>query len=53
MHSEKKLLECQIREQRSKVLNAEANLLIAQEKLETNKMILRNLKAQLRALPES
>ena len=53
MHSEKKLLECQIREQQSKVLNAEADLLSAKEKLEIRKMILRNLKAKLRALPES
>ena len=53
MYSEKKILECQIREQQSKVLNAEADLLSAKEKLEIRKMILRNLKAKLRALPES
>ena len=53
MHSEKKLLESQIREQQSKVFNCEANLLNAKERLETNKMILRNLKAQFRALPKS
>ena len=53
MYSEKKLLEYQIRKQRSKVLNAEANLLNAEIQVKHNKLKLWEIEGKLETLLET
>ena len=53
MYSEKKLLEYEIRKQRSKVLNAEANLLNAEIQVKRNKLKLWEIEGKLETLLET